>query len=125
MELAVVLGVSCYAQAGTGSLSAGQGVEKIYLKVGQSVSRELRSLPGAGFLWMVKNYNPVNREVIHIEKDSKPAEEGLIGGPVKEFWTFKAMQPGHARIILEYLRPSDPSTVSDTLTLDFDVEVGS
>jgi len=118
LSLVLGTGMCAYAQVED---DVQNNVEKINLKVGQSWSRVFRSLPGAGFLWMVKNTDPSNREIIHIEKESKPMNEGLIGGPVHEHWTFKAVQPGEAKIILEYARPSDPSTLSDSLVLDFNV----
>ncbi|HML19806.1 MAG TPA: protease inhibitor I42 family protein [Candidatus Dependentiae bacterium] len=119
--LSSILGTHIYAQDQVKYAVVQPKVKNINLKVGESWNLDLRSLPGAGFLWMVKNTDPSNREIVHIEKDSEPAKEGLIGGPVYEHWTFKAVQPGKAKIILEYARPSDPSTLSDSLILDFSV----
>lgn len=123
--LILILGFVCAmnmcVQNNIGYPSVRRKVEHINLKVGEVWTLDLRSLPGAGFLWMVKNDDPSNREIMHIEKESEPAREGLVGGPVNEHWIFKAVQPGKARIMLEYARPSDPSTLSDVIILDFSV----
>jgi len=72
LSLVLGTGMCAYAQVEN---DVQNNVEKINLKVGQSWSRVFRSLPGAGFLWMVKNTDPSNREIIHIEKESKPMNE--------------------------------------------------
>ncbi|MCK6555652.1 protease inhibitor I42 family protein [Candidatus Binatia bacterium] len=91
------------AAGGTGEIAAG-GTAKVTVPAGREFVVSRDSSPSTGYKWRLAA--PLDARVIELVRDEyQPGPESRLGAPGVQLWTFKAVGPGTATLILEYARP--------------------
>ena len=76
----------------------------INVSAGQNFKILLESNPTTGYKWQLAR--PLDRSMLKLVNSSYKAGGGnLVGSGGNELWTFKAKNPGKAKIYFEYVRP--------------------
>ena len=77
---------------------------EIVVEKGEEFAIVLESNPTTGYQWKLNH--PLDEKILTLEKtEFEPPEEGLLGAPGEEKWTFKAHELGRTTIELAYVRP--------------------
>jgi len=71
---------------------------------GRKIIITLGSNPTTGFSWQLKNISD-KQAIEFLNSEYIPSSENLISAGGRERWTFGALKPGRAEIIMEYKRP--------------------
>ena len=83
----------------------------VLMEVGDKIILTLCSNPSTGFSW---EYEVTTANVVKEEgHDFEEPEEGLVGAPGKELWTFEAVERGNTEIQMEYSRPWEGGTKAE------------
>lgn len=93
--------------------------EHITVKTGNNFIIELESNPTTGYSWVIKKMPTLKAKnkkmpLLKIIKDgfSKDTDnEHIVGAGGEQTWLIKALQPGTAKIILQYQRPWEKKPV--------------
>jgi predicted secreted protein len=109
--------VSCDQFAANGHRSTEFEVE-----VGDKIRVELCSNPTTGFGWTYE----MDGDTVLREEDRDFAEaenEGVVGAPGKDLWTFEATGEGTTEVLMEYSQPWDGGTKAEwTFTMTVTVK---
>jgi inhibitor of cysteine peptidase len=91
------------------------------MEVGDKIILELCSNQTTGFKW---NYEMSTDGILdEIDYEYIEPEDGVVGAPGMESWTFKAVQKGTTQIKMEYSQPWEGGTKAEwTYTLTVTVE---
>jgi inhibitor of cysteine peptidase len=93
------------------SVDASYSGKEVELGVGGSLIVTLESSPGStGFEWELTK---ISDETVLQQVDQRyepPEDEGMVGAPGKEIWTFKALKKGESSISMEYSQPWEGGT---------------
>jgi inhibitor of cysteine peptidase len=93
------------------SVDASYSGKEVELGVGGSLIVTLESSPGStGFQWELTK---ISDETVLQQVDQRyepPEDEGMVGAPGKEIWTFKALKKGESSISMEYSQPWEGGT---------------
>lgn len=93
------------------SVDASYSGKEVELGVGGSLVVTLESNPGStGFEWELTE---ISDEAVLQQVDQRyepPEEEGMVGAPGKEIWTFKGLKKGESSISMEYSQPWEGGT---------------
>jgi inhibitor of cysteine peptidase len=94
---------------------------EIAMEVGDKIVLELCSNQTTGFKW---DYEMTTEDIVdEIDYKYIAPEEGVVGAPGMESWTFKAVQKGTTQIKMEYSQPWEGGTKAEhTYTLTVTVE---
>jgi predicted secreted protein len=84
------------------ALGQSRSGQAVALKVGEIFRVELPGIGGAGYNWYMKKFD--SRFLELLSQETIKTEKGLVGSPVMHVWRFKARQPGHTQIRLDYYR---------------------
>jgi predicted secreted protein len=84
------------------ALGQGHNGQAVALKVGEIFRVELPGIGGTGYNWYMKKFD--SRFLKLLSQETIKTEVGLVGSPVMHVWRFKAKQPGHTEIRLDYYR---------------------
>ncbi len=79
---------------------------EVTVNAGDSFTLTLGSNPTTGFTWSESAQigdQTVLQQTAH--EFTPPGEEGVVGAPGKEVWTFKALKKGTIEVSMEYSRP--------------------
>lgn len=84
--------------------------EEIVTNRNRQFSFALESNPSTGYSWQLNGSSYDTSMIKKVsEKYSAPASiRPMVGAPGKQTFTFKALKPGSASIILQYKRPWEP-----------------
>jgi inhibitor of cysteine peptidase len=93
------------------SVDASYSGKEVELGVGGSLIVTLESSPGStGFQWELTK---ISDETVLQQVDQRyepPEDEGMVGAPGKEIWTFKALKKGQSSLSMEYSQPWEGGT---------------
>ncbi len=79
---------------------------EVTVNAGDSFTLTLGSNPTTGFTWPDEPQigdQTVLQQTAH--EFIPPGEEGIVGAPGKDVWTFKALKKGTTEVSMEYSRP--------------------
>ncbi|MDO8736813.1 MAG: protease inhibitor I42 family protein [Thermoleophilia bacterium] len=90
----------------------------VALKPGATLEVTLSSNPSTGYHWVVSSIDTGSlQQVGGAEYTPDPDSEGLIGSGGTDTFRFKAISPGDATIVMDYLTPDNqPSDTTFTIT---------
>jgi len=80
--------------------------KEVQIDIGDSLTVALCSNPTTGFQWseLAQISDPSILEQTRQEY-VPPEDEGIVGAPGKEIWTFEALKKGTCSVSMEYSRP--------------------
>ena len=112
--------------SGSGSDGSGASSEPKVYEAGDSISVNngdtfvisLDANPTTGYSWQASP----NADVEFVKSKQVPGDSNAIGAPGTQQLTFKAVRQGSSALVLNYLRPFEPS-VPPVQTEEFDVTV--
>jgi len=113
----MVLIVATCLVAGCGELRGfGEGSSGISVGINEKFVMVLDSDPTAGYSWH-ENHDPMMLELVgrtyRKGEHAKPELAGSTGGV--EYFTFKALRTGEAKIIMTYERPWEEETIKQVV----------
>lgn len=92
------------------------------VSAGQTFTLVLESNPTTGYHWALVGQQQDDILSLISNEYISTSDPGLVGGGGLEVWTFKAVQQGHARVILGYFPPSNTPT-DPSKTVEFTIIV--
>ena len=81
--------------------------KQVEVAVGGSVTVTLCSNPTTGFVWSETAQISAPTVLQQASHNFVAPEEGLVGAPGQEVWTFQALKKGTSTVSMEYSRPCE------------------
>ena len=83
----------------------------IAARAGEEFTIVIESNPTTGYHWEIVQ-DSLDENIVQFVSNAyqSTSDPGLVGGGGVDIWTFKAVKPGEARIVLGYYPPSNTPT---------------
>ncbi len=98
--------------------------QPINVHAGEEFKLILESNPTTGYHWEIVKDSLDENRVRFVSRDyQSTSKPGLVGGGGLDIWTFKAVNPGEAKIVLGYYPPSNtPTDPGQTKTFNVSIK---
>ncbi len=93
------------------SMEPTESGKAIDVRVGEEFTIVLEANPTTGYHWEIVQDSLDENMVVFVSREyESTSDPGLVGGGGVDIWTFKAVNPGRATILLGYYPPSNTPT---------------